>query len=384
MEILHVAKNIPSPYKKENDIILELDRVLAEGGSYKSCFIYPLEMMPSFVRYFKIKSPRVRELLFVKNYFIYNNKTINVIRYYRLPFRYFSNAITKYFFCIAGNKSLIDKISSCKYDVIHAHHVVPDGVISCYKGYRSCRFVVTVRQGDVDKISSLPRFTPEYAIYRKVITSFDRVIVHGHAVEKFIKDEFNVTSFVVPHAAEEPSRAKSFVAHSNYVFCSSRLIPRKNIDWVISAFESYLSHGEKKIKLLISGEGSQSAELRKRAGSNVEFLGQVEKNHNIELIANAALFLLPSSNETFGRVYVEALSVGTPSIALKNTGLYGYDVGDAIEFVDNYQQFEVALHRLLNDTEELCRRSKESLVVFRKNFTWAVVREKYREIYEGE
>ena len=44
-----------------------------------------------------------------------------------------------------------------------------------------------------------------------------------------------------------------------------------------------------------------------------------KKQEKVDFFVNADLFVLPSHNENFGLVYVEALAAGTPVVASKNT-----------------------------------------------------------------
>lgn len=383
MNVLHIAKNIPSPLRDENDIILQVERRLRERYSYHSKIIFPLEYLPRFFGCFIPRSERLKEILFLPNNFTYEGKDIEVIRYLRLPMKSFSNFLTGYFHILPSNTSLLQRLLSVKYDVVHAYHVVPDGAIALHRLVKARLYVLTVRQGDVDKMKSLTPCSYELSRYYNVIKSFDTVVVHNHSISNFLRDKLGISAVVIPHANESIRSSKVNSTDSNIIMCSSRLISRKNVDWVIKAFQSYKSLDNTDYRLVITGDGPEMSSLKSISGERVSFLGAIDVEDNMKLMTQSCLFLLPSQSETFGRVYVEALSAGTPIIALKDTGLDGYEVGNAITFASDYDSFQRELHSLLESKSELRSRSEAAYEAFENNFTWERVLASYNDVYKG-
>ena len=68
-------------------------------------------------------------------------------------------------------------------------------------------------------------------------------------------------------------------------------------------------------RLVIAGDGDDAPRLRAKAGGGIEFTGCVERTHLAALYRDAAFFVMPSSDEGFGLVYLEAMSAATPCIA---------------------------------------------------------------------
>jgi glycosyltransferase involved in cell wall biosynthesis len=56
----------------------------------------------------------------------------------------------------------------------------------------------------------------------------------------------------------------------------------------------------------------------------VEFLGVLGHEQALQCIAGSSALLLPSRNDTFGMVYVEALLSGVPVLYSANAGIDGY------------------------------------------------------------
>ncbi len=99
----------------------------------------------------------------------------------------------------------------------------------------------------------------------------------------------------------------------DYYLFVSRLINYKKCDLVIDAFNDL------KLPLKIIGTGPDEQLLKKRAKSNIEFLGFISDESMKKYYAEAKAFIFPAE-EDFGIVPVEAMSAGRPVIAFQNGG----------------------------------------------------------------
>lgn len=100
----------------------------------------------------------------------------------------------------------------------------------------------------------------------------------------------------------------------NYYLTSSRLVPYKKIDLIVEAF-TYLPDQ----KLVIIGDGPEAEKIKKMAPQNVEFLGYQSNETLREHMQKAKAFLF-AALEDFGITPIEAMSCGTPVIALGKGG----------------------------------------------------------------
>jgi glycosyltransferase involved in cell wall biosynthesis len=110
-------------------------------------------------------------------------------------------------------------------------------------------------------------------------------------------------------------RAELGFAGDEFVIVSvARLVETKGLTELASAV-ARLHRSHPKVKLMIIGEGPSYASLNQIAekSPNICLLGKVASIHDYLQIAN--LFALPSFEEGFGIVYVEAAHYGIPSIA---------------------------------------------------------------------
>ncbi len=109
--------------------------------------------------------------------------------------------------------------------------------------------------------------------------------------------------------------SRGFLAkkHGNYYLTVGRLVPYKRTDILIDAC------GRLGRKLVIVGDGPEMKRLKKQAGQNVEFLGELEESQLRNMYAECRALLF-AADEDFGMVALEAQSYGRPVIAFGKGG----------------------------------------------------------------
>lgn len=100
----------------------------------------------------------------------------------------------------------------------------------------------------------------------------------------------------------------------NYYLTASRFVPYKKIDLIAEAFSKMPDK-----KLLIIGEGSDEQKIKSMCRRNIEMLGYKEADELSNYMKKAAAFVF-AAEEDFGISVIEALSCGTPVIALNRGG----------------------------------------------------------------
>ena len=76
-------------------------------------------------------------------------------------------------------------------------------------------------------------------------------------------------------------------------------------------------HAVPNARLLVAGDGDDAPRLRAKASDGIEFLGRVDAARLAALYRDATFFVMPSTDEGFGLVYLEAMSASTPCIAAR-------------------------------------------------------------------
>jgi len=105
---------------------------------------------------------------------------------------------------------------------------------------------------------------------------------------------------------------------------------------------------------------------------------KIGRPYVLSLIKSSDVFCLPSSVESFGAVYLEAMILGKPVIA-RRTEVSEEVIEDAGLFIDDQSSLVRSLRRLMMDTalhRELGRRGRQR--VFSK-YTWDVIADRFRK-----
>lgn len=164
----------------------------------------------------------------------------------------------------------------------------------------------------------LPRLISHLRLWDKM--SADRVdhfIANSETVRTRIHKYYRRDSTVIhPPVEFDAFRAESEI--ENYYISGGRLVPYKNFDLVIRAFNRF---GR---PLKIFGTGPEMKHLKEIARPNIEFLGQVSDREKADLLSKSLAFIHPQV-EDFGITPVEQMAAGRPVIA--------YAAGGATETV---------------------------------------------------
>ncbi len=111
------------------------------------------------------------------------------------------------------------------------------------------------------------------------------------------------------------------IDENNFTFlCVSRLHKIKNIDLIIQSFKIFNNYYPNS-KLKIIGIGSELKNLKNiviqnNLNNNVFFLGEKSRNDIVKEFDSSNAFVYASSFETFGVIFVEAMSLGKPIVSL--------------------------------------------------------------------
>lgn len=100
-----------------------------------------------------------------------------------------------------------------------------------------------------------------------------------------------------------------------YFVMVNRIVPEKRVKLVVEAFT------EVDVPLKIAGEPAETAtdyaaECRRVAGDNVEFLGWVDEEAKVDLLARAEALVFAGEHEDFGMPPVEAMASGKPVVGV--------------------------------------------------------------------
>ena len=105
----------------------------------------------------------------------------------------------------------------------------------------------------------------------------------------------------------------------------ARLVPTKGLDLLLEAFQQLIAEVPD-ARLEIIGEGPQRPALeqqiaRLRLHGKVELLGWLPNRLARERVSNSSAFVLPSYIEALGVAYLEAMSLGVPTVGVQGQGI---------------------------------------------------------------
>lgn len=147
----------------------------------------------------------------------------------------------------------------------------------------------------------------------------DSLIAISKTVSERINKYYNRPSTVI-YPPVDVQRFANSSTKSDYYLVVSRLVPYKRVDLAVEACTSLNR------KLVVAGRGPELKNLKKLAGSSVEFVENPTDEDITKLYSKARGFIF-SAEEDFGITPVEAMAAGTPVIC--------YGKGGATETVVN-------------------------------------------------
>jgi glycosyltransferase involved in cell wall biosynthesis len=248
--------------------------------------------------------------------------------------------------------------------LIHAHKLTFEGIIASHLA-RSLRvpYILTIR-GDSDlKVIKYKRLYR--SLYKRIIERAQSIIflapwTVGYIERYFPKELFQGKYTVVPNIVALGTGARGEKRSNGRFITVFHFInlKRKNIKRVIQAFDRILSEYPS-LGLDIAGSGPNEDKLRSiirksRYASSYSLLGKIENRQLIHMMAAYLGFVLPSYPETFGIVFIEALSAGIPIIYSENSGIDGYfesfQIGEKIDH-SSIDQICSAIRKLIMDND---------------------------------
>lgn len=196
---------------------------------------------------------------------------------------------------------------------------MPSGILFADK--LGLPFVAGIHNSDLEVLTN-----PLYIFHfrkrlKRALNNAKAIACRSYVIqEKLLKlfPEFKEKTFVAPSGIDEkiivnPSTLQ--YRQNLKVLTCANFIKRKNIDKVIKACKN-------KYKLTVIGDGKLEKKLKK-LDKNVTFTGRLNSEQVYQEMRNSDIFVLPSINETFGMVYLEAMSQGCITVCTKNDGIDG-------------------------------------------------------------
>ncbi|HVS63897.1 MAG TPA: glycosyltransferase family 4 protein [Thermoanaerobaculia bacterium] len=286
--------------------------------------------------------------------------------------------------CVTALRKATELVEEGHFDLIHAHFILPGGVVAHRLSRRSgLRYVLTAHGTDVPgynahRMGALHAILRPY--WRTVVRGASAVTAPSRFLAELVRKPSGVEPVVIPNPADLQTATPR--ARHRRVLAVSRLLERKGVQHLIEVTPRLPPDWE----VVVAGDGPYLPRLRRQAeqlGARVQFLGMVPREQLPELYASAEIFTLPSSRENFPMVLLEAMANGCAIVTTRGSGCEEV-VGDGALLVRPGRPEELldALTELI-DNDVARRRLGDGSRQRVHQFSAPVVAAQFERLYKG-
>jgi teichuronic acid biosynthesis glycosyltransferase TuaC len=261
------------------------------------------------------------------------------------------------------------------FDLVHAHNAVPAGDATLRAGIRA-PLVVSVHGGDV--YFTAPRYEAGAQAVRRAFSTARLVLANSAGIEHDTRRMGARRTRVVRLGADVPADAPQHKADAPTLVTVGHLVARKRHADVIRALW-LLRDRLPDLRYVVIGDGPERQPLARLAAQlgvadRVELAGQLAHAVAMSRARAAHVFVMPSVDEAFGVVYVEAMAAGLPAIGAR--GEAGpqeiASVGDGLRLVapGDVEALAAEIEGLVTDPQyakDLGEAGRETVL---RAFTW--------------
>jgi glycosyltransferase involved in cell wall biosynthesis len=295
-----------------------------------------------------------------------------------------------FFYRSLGEKHLNSVERSLKknkifFDIIHAHATWSSGYVGArLKEKFDVPFVVTAHGYDIYDLPFRNNFWRERI--QEVMNSADHVITVSQKNAELIK-KLNCSSPVTvisngynqrlfyPRNSEACKKILGLPQKKKILLCVGTLEPIKGHEYLILAMD-LIRKQRNDIICYIIGDGSRMRHLRRlikklHLDDDVKLVG-AKRHDEIPLWMNAAdLFVLPSIQESFGIVQIEAMACGKPVVSTRNMGsreiISSDDYGVLTPIKDSLNLYKNIIFALNKSWD------REKIIEYAQNYSFDVI-----------
>lgn len=280
-------------------------------------------------------------------------------------------------------------------NLVHAHSLFSDGAVA-YEIYRKygIPYIVAIRNTDVNKYFKYALHLRKYAF--DILSNAKKIIFISPAYKDFVfyryiplelskiisKKTEIISNGIEEYWLNQMSDKKNIDMNKIKLIFVGRIDKNKNLESVMEVTQTLNMQG-KKCTLDIIGDGPLKEKLNNRfiGDNNFAFYGSIhDKKQLKKLYRNNDILIVPSFNETFGVVYPEAMSCGTPVIYSRYQGFDGFfnngEIGYAVDPNDKNDIMQSIL-KIIDNYKNM----SEKCLVEVKQFKWSLIANRYIDIY---
>jgi glycosyltransferase involved in cell wall biosynthesis len=276
-----------------------------------------------------------------------------------------------------------------KYDVLHCHFILPDGLAAIWASSKSnIPLVVTAHGSDVpgynpDRFKLLHKLIAP--AWRSIVRRIDRIVCPSRYLEQLLLDhEPKASTTVIPNGfdLERFSASRDRVRR---ILVVTRMLERKGVQDVLRA----LAGTDLGFDVDIVGTGpylETLVQLADSLGVDAKFHGWLDNDSTElkDLFETSSIFVFPSHAENFPLVLLEAMAAGMAVITTNQTGCIEV-VGEAALCVDagDESAIRAALVELAGNDSLRARLGADARQRVEQHFSWQTVASKHLDVFES-
>lgn len=294
-------------------------------------------------------------------------------------------------------KDIKTQVDFSKVKLIHAHTWYSDGGVAyeLFKKY-NIPYIITIRNTDINIFQKKLRYLHGYG--RKILKHADKVILISasyqkrvlslkslHSIREDLKDKIQI----IPNGIDSfwlSNIHSPSVNHLNkfkflYVGDFRKL---KNVVNLMLAIKKLNEDGVNCSLDIVGGGGEDEdkiMDLIKQYPYQFIFHGKIyDKKKLLKVLRNVSAFTMPSVRETFGLVYVEAMTQGLPVLYTSTEGIDGFytdDIGEKVNKGADFLEIAEALEKMIKNHDSYQIPIEE----IKQNHDWSLIAKRYKEIY---
>lgn len=244
-----------------------------------------------------------------------------------------------------------------KFDAVHACTLFSEGIIAYdIKKEFGIPYTVAVRATDINLyLSKMPHL---WLIGRKILKEASKVIFITPIIQKNLLSKFAIKglqkqivskSNIIPNGIdsfwfENIKEKTNAIPHK--ILYIGRFDKNKNVERLIKAVLSLkIDFPDIELNLIGGGDSEHNRIMKycEQNSSTIHFLGRIDdKNELLKQIRNNEIFAMVSHSETFGLVYLEAMSQGLPVLYSRGQGIDESFPNNVGECAYSYNTQEIA------------------------------------------
>lgn len=396
MNILIISHMYPSTFSVSTELFIHQQVLALSRVGHEVKVICPIPYSPFPLKYLSSKWKKYSE---VPKMMIWDGIEVYYPRYIEFPkaFLFYSSGERMYRGIIKTSREIFECFP---FDVVHSHVALPDGYAGMLISEKYKKPLIVTIHG-VDLQQTIFRNKKCKDSIKKVIDHSGKIIVVSNKLRDVGIDQLNAKNdkiVVINNGImlsdvfqNKTELAKKYVG-KRILLSVSNLIKTKGIDYNIKAFAK-LNKKYSNLIYIVIGNGPEKDNLKKLAinlgvSDSVIFLSDEAKDHDkiIEYMSICDIFTLPSWNEGFGIVYIEAMANDKPVIACKGEGPTGFikdkETGILVE-PKNVESVAGALDYLLSNPQKALEIAERGKKLVLEKYTWERICRQISDVYKS-